>query len=519
MAELFGSRTRFTQLALAKEIGGILATAIGPVLAATLTAVTGSWWPIAAMLVVYSLITLVSAVPRARDPRPRPGPAGGRGMKAVVVHGAGRPAGRRSGPTRSPGAGEVLIAMEWGGVCGSDLAYWRHGSLRHGRAAQPAGARARGRRPDRGGSAPASPGYEVGQPVTVHPAELVGDGCLPERIAGRTNLYPADPLLRLGGVRPAHRRRVQRAAGGPRRPAPAAARRRRAPSTERWPSRSPSRCTRCTGPATCAAATSSSTGPARSARWSWPQPSTAAPPPSSPPTSPTPRSRSPRPWAPTRSATWPPGDTLPEDAELVFEASGAPAALGERAPGDRPRRHARPGRQPARHRGARGARRPGHPGDHLDRARTGSSRRSATRSHAMRDGLDVSPGDHPPVRPRPGRARRWPWPRTGPAGSSKVMLRLGTGPAMSAGSWSRWGRRWRCSTRRPSGRPRRRVVAAGGHRRGRVQRRDRAGPARGGLQLDQPGRRRRAGHVRHPGDPRRGRAGARRPATPTRRPG
>lgn len=62
MAELFGARTRFTQLALAKEIGGILATAIGPLLAATLTAVTGSWWPIAAMLVVYSLITLVSAV-------------------------------------------------------------------------------------------------------------------------------------------------------------------------------------------------------------------------------------------------------------------------------------------------------------------------------------------------------------------------------------------------------------------------------------------------------------------------
>jgi MHS family metabolite:H+ symporter-like MFS transporter len=62
MAELFGSRTRFTQLALAKEIGGILATAIGPVVAAGLTAATGSWWPIAAMLVVYSAITLVSAV-------------------------------------------------------------------------------------------------------------------------------------------------------------------------------------------------------------------------------------------------------------------------------------------------------------------------------------------------------------------------------------------------------------------------------------------------------------------------
>jgi MHS family metabolite:H+ symporter-like MFS transporter len=62
MAELFGARTRFTQLALAKEIGGILATAIGPVVAATLTAATGHWWPVAAMLVVYSLITLVATV-------------------------------------------------------------------------------------------------------------------------------------------------------------------------------------------------------------------------------------------------------------------------------------------------------------------------------------------------------------------------------------------------------------------------------------------------------------------------
>ncbi|WP_104175241.1 MFS transporter [Arthrobacter sp. Y81] len=61
MAEFFGARTRFTQLALAKEIGGILATAIGPLLAATLTAITGHWWPLAAMLIAYSLITLISA--------------------------------------------------------------------------------------------------------------------------------------------------------------------------------------------------------------------------------------------------------------------------------------------------------------------------------------------------------------------------------------------------------------------------------------------------------------------------
>ena len=62
LPELFGARTRFTQLALAKEIGGILATAIGPVLAATLVAVTGQWWPLAAMVVGYSAITLVSAI-------------------------------------------------------------------------------------------------------------------------------------------------------------------------------------------------------------------------------------------------------------------------------------------------------------------------------------------------------------------------------------------------------------------------------------------------------------------------
>ena len=61
MAEFFGARTRFTQLALAKEIGGILATAIGPLLAATLTAITRHWWPLAAMLIAYSLITLISA--------------------------------------------------------------------------------------------------------------------------------------------------------------------------------------------------------------------------------------------------------------------------------------------------------------------------------------------------------------------------------------------------------------------------------------------------------------------------
>ena len=136
MAELFGSRTRFTQLALAKEIGGILATAIGPVLAATLTAVTGSWWPIAAMLIVYSLITLVV---RAGS-RPRPAAATWSGWRTRYERPSSctEPAtcGSTSCPDPVPGAGEVLIAMEWGGICGSDLAYWQERRVRHRRAAR-----------------------------------------------------------------------------------------------------------------------------------------------------------------------------------------------------------------------------------------------------------------------------------------------------------------------------------------------------------------------------------------------
>ena len=47
-------------------------------------------------------------------------------MKAVVVHGAGD-LRVDDLPDPTPAPDEVLVAMEWGGVCGSDLAYWRHG--------------------------------------------------------------------------------------------------------------------------------------------------------------------------------------------------------------------------------------------------------------------------------------------------------------------------------------------------------------------------------------------------------
>ena len=109
-------------------------------------------------------------------------------MRAVVVHGPGDlRVDERPDPV--PGEGEVLIAMEWGGVCGSDLSYWRHGASGTAALKHPLvlGHEVAGRIAALGTDVT---GFAVGQPVTVHPAELVGDGRLPGRIAGRTNLYP-----------------------------------------------------------------------------------------------------------------------------------------------------------------------------------------------------------------------------------------------------------------------------------------------------------------------------------------
>ncbi|GAA2278153.1 L-idonate 5-dehydrogenase [Streptomyces ruber] len=110
------------------------------------------------------------------------------GMKAVVVHGPGDlRIDERARPV--PGPGEVLMAMEWGGICGSDLAYWRNGASGTASLAHPLvlGHEVAGRI---AGLGEGVTGLHEGQPVTVHPAQLVGDGVLPERIAGRTNLYP-----------------------------------------------------------------------------------------------------------------------------------------------------------------------------------------------------------------------------------------------------------------------------------------------------------------------------------------
>jgi L-idonate 5-dehydrogenase len=109
-------------------------------------------------------------------------------MRAVVVHGAGD-VRVDTLPDPVAGPGEVLIAMEWGGICGSDLAYHRYGSSGTAVLRQPLvlGHEMAGRIAALGDGVT---GLAVGTAVTVHPATLVGDHVLPERIAGRTNLYP-----------------------------------------------------------------------------------------------------------------------------------------------------------------------------------------------------------------------------------------------------------------------------------------------------------------------------------------
>ncbi len=93
-------------------------------------------------------------------------------MKAVVVHGAND---LRVEDIPDPVAreGEVLVAMEWGGICGSDISYWRNGSSGTAVLKHPLvlGHEVAGRIT---GIGPSVSGLSVGQPVTVHPATASG---------------------------------------------------------------------------------------------------------------------------------------------------------------------------------------------------------------------------------------------------------------------------------------------------------------------------------------------------------
>jgi MHS family metabolite:H+ symporter-like MFS transporter len=62
LAELFGARRRVTLVSLAKEIAGLVATGFGPVIAAGLvTVASGSWIPLAIMIIIFSLSSFFGA--------------------------------------------------------------------------------------------------------------------------------------------------------------------------------------------------------------------------------------------------------------------------------------------------------------------------------------------------------------------------------------------------------------------------------------------------------------------------
>jgi L-idonate 5-dehydrogenase len=93
-------------------------------------------------------------------------------VKAVVVHGAND---LRVDDLPDPVAreGEVLVAMEWGGICGSDISYWRNGSSGTAVLKRPLvlGHEVAGHIT---GIGPGVSGLSVGQAVTVHPATPSG---------------------------------------------------------------------------------------------------------------------------------------------------------------------------------------------------------------------------------------------------------------------------------------------------------------------------------------------------------
>lgn len=107
-------------------------------------------------------------------------------MRALEIHGTGdlRLVDR---PATAPAPDQVQIAVEWGGICGSDIAYWRSGVSGTAVMTHPfvLGHEISGRVLAVGD---AVAGLAAGQPVTVHPARTTGP--LPERLAGRENLHP-----------------------------------------------------------------------------------------------------------------------------------------------------------------------------------------------------------------------------------------------------------------------------------------------------------------------------------------
>ncbi|MGW2744460.1 L-idonate 5-dehydrogenase [Streptomyces sp. NPDC001450] len=105
-------------------------------------------------------------------------------MLGCVIHGAGELRVAEL-PVPEPGPGQALVAVRYGGVCGSDLHYWRHGGVGDFRLREPMvlGHEVVGTVVSYGAGAT---GPVPGTAVAVHPATPCGR--CPECGAGRANV-------------------------------------------------------------------------------------------------------------------------------------------------------------------------------------------------------------------------------------------------------------------------------------------------------------------------------------------
>lgn len=115
-------------------------------------------------------------------------------MLAVVVH---APDDLRIEEVPDPvlAPDQVLLRIAFGGICGSDIAYWKDGISGTAVLKDPLilGHEVSGTIAEIGAQAATQvrkAGLDVGSAVTVHPATLVGDHRMPPQTAHRTNLWP-----------------------------------------------------------------------------------------------------------------------------------------------------------------------------------------------------------------------------------------------------------------------------------------------------------------------------------------
>ncbi|MFJ6087351.1 L-idonate 5-dehydrogenase [Streptomyces sp. NPDC092369] len=106
-------------------------------------------------------------------------------MFGCVIHGQGDLRVEEL-PVPEPGPGQALVAVRYGGVCGSDLHYWRHGGVGDFRLKEPMllGHEVVGTVLAYGSPEASRPA--VGTAVAVHPATPCG--VCPECVAGRRNV-------------------------------------------------------------------------------------------------------------------------------------------------------------------------------------------------------------------------------------------------------------------------------------------------------------------------------------------